>query len=220
MWIEIANLRKNGFIPRTIIDIGAHRGEWSKQVSRIFPKARLYLIEADPTQNSTLTEVARELEGSTAYIQALVGADSATDVPYFLMGSGSSVLSEKTTFPRTRIALPMTTVDALLGAVDLTPAIFMKLDVQGYELEVLRGSSNTLRHVEVVLMEVSLLEYNEGAPLLAEVVLFMKSIRFVAFDICGGLRRQSDGALFQMDVIFVREDSFLRSPKKFWNTEP
>src|SRR2546422_465251 len=97
---------------------------------------------------------------------------------------------------------------------------FLKLDVQGYELEVLRGAERTLTATDVVLMEVSLLQYNAGAPLFAEVTAFMKAIGFVVYDICGQLRRAADEALFQADLLFVREDSTLRASKQFWSHEP
>jgi hypothetical protein len=43
---------------------------------------------------------------------------------------------------------------------------------------------------------------------------------FVAFDFCGQLRRQSDHALFQTDIAFVRRESSLRARRKFWLNEP
>jgi hypothetical protein len=72
----------------------------------------------------------------------------------------------------------------------------------------------------VVILEVSLLPYNEGAPLFGEVVAFMAKAGFAVYDFCGQHRRQSDHALFQTDVVFVRADSSLRACKKFWLTEP
>ena len=95
----------------------------------------------------------------------------------------------------------------------------MKLDVQGYELEVLAGAPETLARTEVILSEVSLLEYNEGQPLMADVIAYLGQRDFVPFDICGGLRRSSDLALFQTDMIFVRRDSSLREKRKFWSRE-
>ena len=71
-----------------------------------------------------------------------------------------------------------------------------------------------------MLLEVSLLPYNRGAPAFAEVVAFMADQGFVAYDVCGQLRRQSDAALAQADVIFVRARSPLRARKKFWASEP
>ena len=93
--------------------------------------------------------------------------------------------------------------------------VLLKLDVQGFELQVLLGGTSTLNRAEVVIMETSLLPYNENAPLFAEVVAFMADREFVAFDFCGQTRRQTDDTLFQTDVVF-KKDSSLRAPRRFW----
>jgi len=70
------------------------------------------------------------------------------------------------------------------------------------------------------LAEVSLLEYNKGSPLMHEVISWLANREFLPYGICGGLRRSSDKALFQTDMIFVRRDSELRAKRKFWEHEP
>ncbi len=65
----------------------------------------------------------------------------------------------------------------------------MKLDVQGYEIEVMKGGNIALTNSEAVLMEVALLEYNRGAPLINEVFEFMSSFGFVPYDFCSQQRR-------------------------------
>jgi hypothetical protein len=94
------------------------------------------------------------------------------------------------------------------------------MDVQGFELEVLKGASETLRRTEVILSEISLIPYNAGAPLMHEVVGYLADREFLPFDICGGWRRESDGALAQTDLIFVRRESALRAHRQFWDCEP
>jgi hypothetical protein len=94
--------------------------------------------------------------------------------------------------------------------------ILLKADVQGYELEVLRGASETLKKVEVILLEISTLPYNIGAPLFSDVIAFLAERRFPVYDFCHVHRRQSDEAAFQVDVLFAREDSVLRSEKPFF----
>jgi hypothetical protein len=131
------------------------------------------------------------------------------------MGTGSSVLSERTSADRNEVKLRMSTLDALVAG-DVQLPILLKLDVQGYELEVLRGARTVLSKAEVVILECSLIEYNDGAPLFAETVSFMKERGFVVYDFCGQMRRESDGALFQTDVIFTREDSALRKAFSQW----
>jgi hypothetical protein len=96
----------------------------------------------------------------------------------------------------------------------------MKLDVQGFELEVLKGGGRALALSEVVILEVALLPYNDGGPLFADVVAFMNKEGFLVFDFCGQFRRESDFALFQTDVAFVRRESSLRAPRRFWLSEP
>ena len=65
-----------------------------------------------------------------------------------------------------------------------------------------------------MLLEVAIIEINEGAPLLHDVVAFMKSHGLVAYDILEIHRRPLDTALNQVDIIFVREDSRLIADKR------
>jgi hypothetical protein len=95
----------------------------------------------------------------------------------------------------------------------------LKVDVQGYEIAVLQGGSQTLEGAEVLVLEVSLLEYNVGSPLFADVVDWMRNAGFFVYDICGYARRESDDALFQVDLMFVRENSVLRRRRPFWTQE-
>ena len=53
-----------------------------------------------------------------------------------------------------------------------------------------------------------------------EVVAFMASAGFVPYDICGQFRRETDTALCQVDIMFVRRESALRAKKTFWNRDP
>lgn len=87
--------------------------------------------------------------------------------------------------------------------------------MQGYELEVLKGATLTLANVSVVLMEVSLLGINKGAPLLSEVLQFMTERGFRAYDICSFIRRPLDNALWQSDFLFVKEGSSLLARETF-----
>jgi hypothetical protein len=69
--------------------------------------------------------------------------------------------------------------------------------------------------MQVILAEVNLLEIYEGVPLLANFVSWMSDRSWVAFDICGLIRRPLDRALWQADMIFVPENSRLRENKNY-----
>ena len=130
------------------------------------------------------------------------------------------VTDELTSFGSTPVTLPMCTLDECMLRSGFEEPLLLKLDVQGFELEVLRGAPRVLHRAEIVILESSLLPYNAGAPLLGEVIAFMAEHGFAPFDFCGQARRESDLALFQTDIVFARHDSSLRAPRKFWLREP
>lgn len=209
MWGSLQNLSR-WFNPGGIIDIGANVGDWSRRASQIFT-CPIHMIEAQPSLEPQLKAT------GFPYTLTLLGPEYRPSVPFHLSGTGSSVMREVTGLSTGQVSLPMQRLDDL--ELGLSAPLLMKLDVQGYELEVLSGASETLKQTEVILSEVSLLEYNQGQPLMHEVIAWLAANDFWPFDICGGLRRSSDAALFQTDMIFVRKESQLRAKRKFWSHE-
>ena len=212
---SLRNAAKNGLAPGAIIDVGACQGNWSLAAREIFPGAKFLLIEANPECEAQLADTVRRLPGA-AFERTLLGPCAATAVPFFQMHEGSSVLPELTNAPRRCVPLEMRTLDQVVGAHDLPGPWLLKLDVQGYELEVLKGGGETLARSEAVFLEVSFIPYNRDAPLFAEVVAWMRARGLVIYDLCSTRRRATDGALFQGDVLFVREDSALRATRPFY----
>jgi hypothetical protein len=92
---------------------------------------------------------------------------------------------------------------------------FLKLDVQGYELEVLKGAEHSLANIQAILAEVNLLDIHQHVPLLGEMMSWLGDRDWVAYDICGLTRRPLDKALWQADFIFVPRHSRLRSDKRW-----
>ena len=78
---------------------------------------------------------------------------------------------------------------------------------QGHELEVLKGGAQALAKADFCLLEVSLLDLGDNAPLFFEIQAYMDAQGFQAYDICQFMRRPFDKALFQMDVLFVKKNS-------------
>ena len=95
------------------------------------------------------------------------------------------------------------------------PYQLLKLDVQGAELAVLRGLGCHLSMVEVILMEMALVDYNNGASLIGAVLGELSRMGFVLYDIVEE-HRHLGGRLFQIDGLFVRPDSRFRPQPPFW----
>jgi FkbM family methyltransferase len=211
---SLENLRRCGFQPASVIDIGAFIGGWTQSTRTIWPEAKYLMIEPQPNKQERLRGMCN---GSVSLESVILGSVQSEAVPYHMDDlGGSSVLEQFQDKCPNIAALPMNTLDNLPAARKMAGPILLKADVQGYELEVLRGASETLKKVEIILLEISTLPYNIGAPLFADVIAFLAERRFPVYDICHVHRRQSDEAAFQVDVLFAREDSALRSEKPFF----
>jgi FkbM family methyltransferase len=199
-----------GFAPRAIIDIGAYRGEWAKSVRQFFPFTPILMIEAQAEEEPSLKAMARELKRAQFRI-ALLASNDDQSIPFNVMATGSSIFAERSDVPRTVRTIKSITLDSLLSDLSLfhQAPLFLKLDIQGAELEALRGATDTLERTEVVQLEAALTCYNEGAPQAAEVIAFMAERGFTLWDIASFVRPQRP-YLSQVDFVFVRENSQLR----------
>ena len=210
MKFGLAAMAKRGFAPKSIVDVGTFQGDWSILAKQTWPASRLFMIEPNLANQARLAGLAERLDATLFF--DLVGAENDQEVQFNVMGSGSSIMSERSGLPRTVETRRLRTLDSLLNAVE--PPGLLKIDAQGYELQILKGASKILPAFEAVLLEIAIIEINEGAPLLHEVVVFMKALGFVAYDILEIHRRPLDKALNQVDIVFVREQSKLIADKR------
>lgn len=198
MKLGLEKLAARGFVPKTIVDVGAFEGQWSQMVHEIWPDAAQVLIEANAEKKAILKPVADELDAVLEF--ALLGPEDGVETTFYVMESGSSVLPENSPLSREAKTIPTQRLDTLLNG---RGADFLKLDVQGFELEVLNGAPETLKQANAVLLEVSLLEINAGAPIMSDVVAYMKAKGFEVLDILEIHHRPLDKATNQVDLLFA-----------------
>jgi FkbM family methyltransferase len=196
--------------PASIIDVGAHDGDWTRLARRIFPDASIMMIEPLSTKAESLSALAKSLE-RTRFVDALLGAEAGRTITFYEAGTGSSVHREQSNVEFKETSLQTSRLDDV--AEQLDGPIFLKLDVQGAELEVLDGGPKTLDRSDLVQLEVALLPYNDGAATFLEVIEYLDQRGFVPFDIAGMIR-PTGAELVQVDMLFVPAGSPLR-PKHF-----
>lgn len=209
---SLRNMKRNGFDPKVVIDVGAYTGVWTRMCKDIFPAAGVLMIEPQANLQDRLERTVADYN-DVVLKPVLVGPDERESVNFYQTDSASSVLPEAERPDAPSISLPMTTLDAVTHNTIFAQADFIKLDVQGFELSVLSGGEKVLESAEAILMEVNLIEIYQGAPLFSEVVGFMAERGFQVYDVCTFFRRPYDRALWQMDVIFVNSTSALVSSK-------
>lgn len=207
----MARIAARGFSPKTVVDVGAYHGHWSEMVRSIWPKCQIDMVEPNSEHTEILQSVSKKIN-ATLHTE-LLGAKDGEEVTFYVMGTGSSVLSETSSVPRQAQTRRLRTLNAIFG--DGRQVDLLKIDAQGYELQILAGADKILPNVQAVILEISLLEINKGAPILHEVMSYMRERGFVSYDVLEMHRRPLDGALFQLDMFFCRENSALRTDKRF-----
>jgi FkbM family methyltransferase len=211
----LEDIRARGFIPRGIIDVGAHRGDWTRLALSIFPKTPVIMIEPQDEMEVFLSELARTAPNGH-FVKAGVGREPGELVQTIWEDyAGSSFLPQvnadliRTGKQRkTRII----TLDNMLA--DTYPMFvpdLVKLDIQGFELEALSGAETLFGRTEMFILEVSLFPFMPNWPIAREVISFMFARGYELYDVPGFCRRPHDGALGQMDLAFVKSGGLFRS---------
>ena len=214
------SLIKNlGFNPQTIIDVGVAGG--TPALYNCFTHAYLLLIEPLKEFEEDLKAILRERKGS--YVAAAAGSSSGVVDFYKHVNhlSGSSLYQETMgdIADGQKISVPVIRIDDIIKEKSLSGPFLVKIDTQGSELDVLDGFQSHLAQTEVVVLEVSMFEFMKGAPQFYDVVDYMKQRNFVAYDIILGWNRPLDGALGQIDIMFVRENGFFRENHSYSTAE-
>lgn len=210
--IIYGRLENMGFRPKAIIDVGAYRGDWTRLAQRQFGPVPSLMVEAQTRLLPDLERVIGDIP-NVRLANCLLDSKSGQKRAFFEMGTGSSLLPERSNMPRSEHSLVTRTLDELVD--DHLPDaadIFLKIDVQGAELEVLKGGAETLRKCALVQLEVAMLQYNEGAPLMPETIAFMAERSFLPIEIAGFSRPRD--RLVQVDILFAPKGSPLR-PDRF-----
>ncbi len=176
------------------------------------------MLEANPEKEKELKKViGRHPSAKIEYEIALLDSKAVTDKTFYLMETASSALEENLPVNAREIKVQPKTLNQVLAARSISSVSILKLDVQGYEVEILKGGNEILPHTEAVLLEISLLDIHKNVPLLKDVLNFMYEYQFVAYDICSvSARRPLDRALWQTDVLFVKENAVYRQNKAYY----
>lgn len=209
----LTDLGARGFSPKVILDVGANRGEWATMAAPIFPEAVFILIEPQPEMHESLTRFVQGHPGSVLHPVAAGSEDTTLPMTIWPDRDGSTFIfteQEARAANCERRDMPIRTIDAMIGERDLPMPALAKLDIQGFELEALRGARTLLGQTEVFVLEVSFFVSDARGTDFAAVVRFMDDAGYKLYDFCGFLPRPHDGALGQADAVFVRKEGYFR----------
>lgn len=209
----LRNAKFSNGAPR-VVDVGAAKGDFCAEVLRIWPQAEVICLEPIEAQAAVLRN---RFAPEKVHVVAAAAGDRNGELPFHEVQNldSSSILPmdrHRREFPaisaetRTYV-VPVRCLDSILEEtwperdVDL-----LKLDVQGYELSVLRGASRTLQRSRFVIVEASLRVLYHGQAPFEEVLLTMHEAGFGVIDYVEGARSSVSGELLQMDFLYERRE--------------
>lgn len=187
----------------TVLDVGASDGRWSAGCMEYFPGARYVLFEPQPVHQEALRRFA-SLPGSRVEVASkAVGGevgrarfDASDPLGGVLVDDGRGATIE----------VPVTTVDAAVSELRLPPPFLLKLDTHGVEAAILDGARQTLRDCSALVIEAYAYRLLPETLLFWELCARLAEQGFRVADAVDTLHRPFDGSLWQMDLIFIRDD--------------
>ena len=198
----------------SIVDVGANKGQFSLMLKAAHPAASIHAFEPLAEAANVFDHVFAGITGVS--LHRFAAGPEAGETAINLSGSAdsSSLLPigalQDRAFPGTAtIAKRMIQVrridDVLTGWTPIQP-LLIKLDVQGYELEALRGMPDLLGQAAYVYAELSFAQFYEGQPLAAELIAWLGESGF-ELGYINDVSRTSQGFPAQADVLFWRPTS-------------
>lgn len=206
MFDKLATLKSKGYYPDTILDIGAHHGNWTIDMYNIYNNSKYYLFEA-----IEYNELHRFNDVANIKVHNVLLNNKIDEVDWYeKKNTGDSIFREKTKIFADCDIIKRKTIDLntyLLQnniAADSTN-ILIKIDCQGAEIPILKGASDILHKTDFILLEIPCFgQYNEGVSDFLEHIKFMDDIGFVIYDIVDN--HYINGFNMQIDVLFINKN--------------
>jgi FkbM family methyltransferase len=167
-WADISELLSKASSV-TAFDVGANLGQTIRTLVRVFPRVSFHAFEPSPSTFSELAEVFAGYDNVTLNNCGVGSQESETD---FIENTDSGMSSFLEPGPqiwgevKQRIKVPMTTVDDYSVEKRIEHIHLLKIDAQGFDLEVIKGADRMLAEgrVDLVLTEVTFAKLYEGLP--------------------------------------------------------
>ena len=202
--MRLEDLKRKGLNPKTILDIGAHTGQFYGWVKNTWPNAFIWMIEANECHEGTLERLT--LNNNDQYTIATMG-DIEREVNLYTRRDkphteGASYYKEAAYWdiPQLVMEIPKTlqTLDTIF--TEDSQFDLIKMDTQGSEIDIIKGGKNLCKKSEYILLEVSLIELNEGAPTYKEILSFMEEYGFKEIMSIG--EHYDNDKVIQKDIVF------------------
>ena len=206
------NLKNGGFVPGTIIDVGVGYG--TPWLYDEFPDARFELFEALDLFVPAMERICTRLDAR--YHLTALGSEPGTlridvnrETPTSSTMSGFSRVHSPIIRSGRLVTIEprMVLVRRLDEFGPFEPPVLLKIDVEGFEMDVLRGATETLAKTEVLITEVSVAKRHVNDVSFGTFMAYVESLGFALIDIPELAALNRNGPLAYLDAAFRKSMS-------------
>lgn len=169
-----------------IVDVGANRGQFALVARKVFPDSYIYSFEPLDGPAKKYKSVFRHDKKSVLFFQAIGPKKDIVNIHVSKRDDSSSLLPitsvQTSLFPGTEeydiVEIQVSPLCEVLSEKKLQGAALLKMDVQGFELEALRGCEELIRNFQDIYVECSFRELYKGQAMVDEVIEYLKERSF------------------------------------------
>lgn len=197
-----------------LFDIGSNKGQFALVTRNLKPDIHLYCFEPQLVAFKTLNRIFANQHGFISFNKGLGSVEcrrkiltaKSDDSSSYLQPSEKQILLSQSSSITSTQETEITVLDRFTHFIDPKDSVFIKIDVQGFEYEVLVGGHNFLNHVQYVYCECSFIELYLGQKLFSDIHFLLSQYGFIVKDILNKTYN-SEGELAQADILFQKNKS-------------
>jgi FkbM family methyltransferase len=195
-----------------ILDIGANRGQWATETFKGGYSGEIFSFEPTRAAFQALESITSLNKNWTA-LNVAVGSHEGTEVinisaneelssSFLEMGYEHSLAAPHSEFISSEEVKVITIDNYIPGA----SRVFLKIDTQGYEFEILKSiEDKSWESIDALEIEVSFVPAYVNGVFAEDVINFLRARNFRPYRLENGLARTGFGQIIQADILFVKE---------------
>jgi FkbM family methyltransferase len=199
-------LKRYGFAPRWILDVGANRGHWTREAFTCFPEANFVMVEPQDALRACVADLlahAPKFRWVAAGVSDRAGTLPLTIAPDDTSSNFGMTPDEAAHYGYRQVTAEVRTIDDIVASLGLPAPDMMKIDAEGFDLKALRGATTLLGKTDIIFVEAAVCATGIENTM-ATVIAAMTEHGYRMIDVTDLNRSPKHGVLWLAELAFMR----------------